>query len=303
MTDADVDGSHIRTLLLTFFYRHMKELIENGYVYIAQPPLYKVKKGKTERYLKDDNELNSFLLELAIDGAELSLPGSTLQGESLKDQASKYLAAQNIVKRLQLRYSPLVLNSMLEIGAIKQTDDEATRKAWLERLDAKILPQTEAGAKYDFKWLKHEDGNALVLEQTRHGVMRETMFEPGFFESSEYEYIAELSEQLHGMLDEKSIIKRGEKEQPVKEFKDVIEWLMNEARRGLYVQRYKGLGEMNPEQLAETTMNPDTRRMLQVTIEDAVNADNVFTTLMGDDVEPRRDFIQSNALSVSNLDV
>jgi DNA gyrase subunit B len=305
MTDADVDGSHIRTLLLTFFYRQMPELVERGHVYIAQPPLYKIKKGKHEQYVKDDAELKALLLQLALDDARLQVSADAppISGEALEDLARRYVVVTQTIERLARRLDRDFLLALTEAEPLSEaelSDPQAlgTRaEGLLARLDAD-------NSRYRFELEADADARpVLVLHRRTHGLDHSYRFDAGFFASAEYRAIAELASRLHGLLGEGARIERGERGQAVAQFAEVMQWLFNEAQRGLGVQRYKGLGEMNPSQLWETTMNPETRRLLQVQIEDAVAADDVFTTLMGDQVEPRREFIESNALAVSNLDV
>ncbi|MCL4108288.1 UNVERIFIED_CONTAM: hypothetical protein GTU68_065316 [Idotea baltica] len=295
MTDADVDGSHIRTLLLTFFYRQMKELVERGHIYIAQPPLYKVKKGKQEQYVKDDDELNDRLLQLALEDAGIFVDegAPAIQGESLEKLAREYLVIANIIKRLARRYDAEVLEAMLfnSAGASEINQDVAAK--WLNSA-------TEAA---NDKFNGTSDDWTVQITRRMHGVDTEYFLNKDFFASPESNHIFSLNQKLDGLLNEKSYIQRGERREYVSRFDNVITWLMKEGQRGLNIQRYKGLGEMNPEQLWDTTMDPESRRMLQVKIEDAYQADEIFTTLMGDLVEPRRDFIESNALNVANLDV
>lgn len=308
MTDADVDGSHIRTLLLTFFYRQMPELIERGHIYIAQPPLYKVKKGKQERYVKDDIELNTYLLELALTDASLvvSEDGKTIAADELTSLAEQYNLSLSAMDVLSRRIDRNVLDQLLGISVLTEADLDNEEKvtAWSEELHAALMRNSEDGNFYQHRVIKTEDGRyAVELERWLHGNQHKVRLDPSLFSTAEYRAIAQLAEQLDGLVGEGAIVKRGEKEQEVNSFPEVMEWLMKESRRGQTIQRYKGLGEMNPDQLWETTMNQEARRMLQVRIEDAMAADEVFTTLMGDQVEPRRDFIERNALSVSNLDV
>ena len=310
MTDADVDGSHIRTLLLTFFYRQMTELIERGYVYIAQPPLYKVKKGKQEQYVKDDAALNVMLLQGAIDKADLFVnpDAPALSGPALENLSTRYMAVMAAIRRLSRRYDPQVLEKMIYLPVLEessQSDPEAV-SAWFEELVARVNASLSAGQRYEVRVepAPDEQGFIATLGKWTHGIIAsEQQFTREFFTSGEYVRISELGAQLDGLLGEGAYVQRGEKQHPVSSFKQALDWLLDEARRGQHIQRYKGLGEMNPEQLWETTMNPDTRRLLQVQIEDAVGSDDIFTTLMGDQVEPRRDFIEQNALAVTNLDV
>jgi len=310
MTDADVDGSHIRTLLLTFFYRQMPELIEKGYVYIAQPPLYKAKKGKQEQYVKDDAALQEYLMQAALDKASLYVNegAPALTGPGLESLARQYMMVMASIQRLARRYSYAALEKMLYMPGLLEVDlhDDEKISGWCDELQQRMNATVKAGERYEIKVETDAEKEGFVIHINRltHGILSsEQMIASEFFASAEYGRIVALGEQLEGLLGTGAYIQRGEKQQPVDSFKQVIEWLLEEAKRGQHIQRYKGLGEMNPEQLWETTMNPDTRRMLQVKIEDAVGADEIFTTLMGDQVEPRRDFIEMNALSVSNLDV
>lgn len=307
MTDADVDGSHIRTLLLTFFYRQMPELIERGHVYIAQPPLYKIKKGKQEQYVKDDLELNSRLLAIALEGARLYVndSASAIRDEALEELSRQYQAVQQTIERLSMRYPATVLDRML--GVLPPMDDQLgdaeALKQWFTALIATLNTDT-GSVRYEFSVETSEEGEPVVdLERWEHGTSTHYLLDQIFIKSNEIRYIIDLARKLDGLIEDGAYVQRGERKLEISQFSDVMIWLMKEARRGLNIQRYKGLGEMNPDQLWETTMDPDTRRMLQVRIEDAIGADNVFTTLMGDQVEPRREFIEVNALSASNLDV
>ena len=311
MTDADVDGSHIRTLLLTFFYRQMPELVERGHIYIAQPPLYKVKKGKQEAYLKDDAELDHYLLELALENAQL-IPGGgnpPIAGVALERLAQAWLAARRMIERLSRRFRPDFLEGLVRVPplTLEMLDDEAALNGWVERMRAWLAARGEATkVGFELSVEPAHEGEArfqLRLTVREHGMTQSQTFGAAFFASKEYRQLAETAALLDGLLADDARILRGEKEQPVRDFGEALDWLMGEAKRGLTIQRYKGLGEMNPEQLWETTMNPETRRLLQVTVKDAMLADEVFTTLMGDAVEPRRAFIEENALAVENLDI
>jgi len=308
MTDADVDGSHIRTLLLTFFYRQVPELIERGYIYIAQPPLYKVKKGKQERYVKDDQELNSYLLTLALSNAHLYVQkeAPAISDTALEELVKSYMSVQNVISRLSRRYEESILNEIPKLPALQKVDLNDSHKTteYLDKLLILLNKSKPSGVEYVVasKHLEDEDFAQLEITKVVHGLDHVTTMTSEFFDSPEYNLMAELYQKLEGLFSEGSYIQRGEKTQRVACIEDVKNWLFDEARRGLNIQRYKGLGEMNPDQLWETTMNPDTRRMLRVRIEDAVSADEVFTTLMGDQVEPRRDFIESNALAAMNID-
>ncbi len=308
MTDADVDGSHIRTLLLTFFYRQMPELIERGHIYIAQPPLYKVKKGKQERYVKDDLELNVYLLQIALEGAELhvSSEAPAITGVALEQMALHYQQVMGVVKRLSRRYNGTILEQMIHQPSISEdafTDGSA--EGWFGQLLEVLNRENAPERRYTAQFNKAPDGSleSAVISEWRHSVPSETIYQADFFDSADYRAIRTLGEELHGLIGEGAYISRGERQSEISDFAEVLDWLLDEAKRGQHIQRYKGLGEMNPEQLWETTMNPEARRLLQVTIEDAIAADDIFTTLMGDNVEPRREFIEKNALQVSNLDV
>ena len=305
MTDADVDGSHIRTLLLTFFYRQMPELIEGDHIYIAQPPLYKVKRGRQERYVKDDSELDAFLMELALDGARVTLPdGSTLSAESLEAVSRDYLALEGITKRLSRRIFPEVLEAMMQMPLLDGAEFESSTllNAWFERLEESLKEGPASPGSFTVALEdRPDDGFRARLQTVIHGVESERVVGSEFFRSAEYRNLVKLSEHLYGDPKEVEVV-RGERSHRAGGIGEALEWLVNEARRGLHVQRYKGLGEMNPEQLWETTMDPEIRRLLRVRIEDGVAADELFTTLMGDQVGPRRDFIESNALAVANLD-
>jgi DNA gyrase subunit B len=308
MTDADVDGSHIRTLLLTFFYRQMPELIERGHIYIAQPPLYKIKKGKQEHYVKDDAELNAYLSSMALDSAALYLAPEAppLQGPGLETLMKKYAEVMAIIARLGRRYDERVLEQLLysaPLGA-GQLDQLDQVDAWMTKLARQLVGPAEA-PRYELSLVHAADkpGWEIRIARRHHGVDSVRSLQREFFESAEYRRIAGLGAELADLVGEGAYVQRGEKRQTVGSFREAVEWLMAEARRGQSIQRYKGLGEMNPDQLWDTTVNPETRRLMQVRIEDAVAADDIFTTLMGDQVEPRREFIEKNALTVANLDV
>jgi DNA gyrase subunit B len=306
MTDADVDGSHIRTLLLTFFYRQIPDLIERGHVYIAQPPLYKVKKGKSETYVKDDAELNAILLRTALEGASLVVSdiAEPMRDAALETLARKYMDFQNAVRKSPRRYDAHVLEQMLHLPEIAPADREDAEKlqAWGAQLEKMLNEVPQAGRHYTVT-LQPGTPPHLVVTRVEHGNAVEKHLHREFFNSSEYRRITELSRLLVGMFGKGAIVRRDDKEQAVGSFREAINWLLDEARRGQSIQRYKGLGEMNPEQLWDTTINPETRRLVQVRIEDAFVANELFSTLMGDEVEPRREFIERNALLVSNLDV
>ncbi len=308
MTDADVDGSHIRTLLLTFFYRQMKELIERGYIYIAQPPLYKVKKGKQERYVKDDEELNAYLLQLALSGAQLFVePGSPpISDTAMEELARNYMSVQTVIKRLARRFEIDILQQLPLLGSLSEDalKDDGLVQQFSDKLLNSLKNSADSGVDYSVSVEAAEDAQGYDIKVIKyvHGLEHEYVLNHEFFTSPEYQLIGELSDKLNGLLNEGAYIKRGDKSIEVSGFAEVLDWLFEQARKGQSIQRYKGLGEMNPDQLWDTTMNPESRRMLQVCIEDAIAADEVFTTLMGDQVEPRREFIEKNALSAMNID-
>jgi DNA gyrase subunit B len=324
MTDADVDGSHIRTLLLTFFYRQMPALIERGHVYIAQPPLYKIKRGKQEVYVKDDAELTAYLLSSALDSAALHVNAESpaLSAAALEALAKEYTAAEGIIRRLANRYDETVLRTLSKLPRLdsRATDDLARLEQWTAQLSA-ALPKIQDYRGSQSARDRGKNGNGgtytailergdadgegvrIAIVRVQHGVGVTRYLPREFFETNEYAHIMSLAAKLGELLGDGAYVRRGDKRQAVASFEEAIEWLMSEARKGQSVQRYKGLGEMNPDQLWDTTVNPETRRLMQVKIEDAVKADEIFTTLMGDQVEPRREFIERNALTVSNLDV
>ena len=309
MTDADVDGSHIRTLLLTFFFRQMPELIERGHVFIAQPPLFKVKKGRQEQYVKDETELDRYLTAQALDGASLfSNPEAPpITGETLEGLVHQYQEVITHLARLGRLYPELITHEMIYLPPLAEEvlSDEGEVRGWTEALATRVETVAAGGARYDFDVELDPEHNVYLptVRILEHGVETDLRFPQDFFLSSEYKAICALGERLDGLLETGAYVKRGERTTQVNEFEAALAWLMKESRRGQDIQRYKGLGEMNPDQLWETTMDPEIRRMLRVTIEDAIGADRVFTTLMGDEVEPRREFIETNALSVANLDV
>jgi DNA gyrase subunit B len=309
MTDADVDGSHIRTLLLTFFFRQMPELIERGHVYIAQPPLYKIKKGKQEQYMKDDAALEVSLVQSALDNAMLFAGGNTppITGAGLEKLLMEYQAVMAIVARLSRRYPKVILQALIYLPPVDET--KLIDREYVEQLVAAIQKRLDAkpeqSISYTFELIEDTEKHLWMPEITvhHHGVENKFLINRDLFISSEYRKIAKLGADLQDLLHSGAYVKRGEKQQLVKSFDEAVLWLMSEAKKGQTIQRYKGLGEMNPDQLWETTMDHDSRRLLQVTIEDAVAADQIFTTLMGDQVEPRREFIEANALEVINLDI
>ncbi|HEX4332845.1 MAG TPA: DNA topoisomerase (ATP-hydrolyzing) subunit B [Usitatibacter sp.] len=301
MTDADVDGAHIRTLLLTFFYRQMPVLVEKGYIYVAQPPLYKVKSGKEERYLKDELELKQHQLRRALHSAVL-VPGvgaPPLVGDALEKLASEYLTTEAIIERLSQAMDPTVLRSMLSMTRISLADKEGASQAAKDFHEALQPHPPKAHIERD----PTSDGWRLRLEKVVHGNKVETVIDHAFLESGDYAQILKTAQTLVGLIREDAQVKRGETVRSVRSFKEGLDWLLSEAKGGMSIQRYKGLGEMNPEQLWETTMDPTKRILLKVQIEDAISAGEIFSTLMGDEVEPRRQFIETNALGVTNLDV
>ena len=300
MTDADVDGSHIRTLLLTFFYRQMGELIERGYVYIAQPPLYKVGKGKSERYVKDDQEFENYLLELALQKASFKDEASDnqLEGEELGALCREYLAVEKTIERLSNDYDPLILKALID----QSIDGDQLNDSIIKSLEEGLNKEGYEAPQYKLTVVKN-GSTSLKIERRLHGMTSEKEFGPAFWSSPEYTSIRKLAEKLETTFTGNIIAKRGESEEQCEEFSQALSWLMSSAKKGLNVQRYKGLGEMNPDQLWETTMDPEVRRLLKVVIEDDVASDDTFTILMGDQVEPRREFIEKNAFTVSNLDV
>ncbi len=310
MTDADVDGAHIRTLLLTFFYRQMYDLVERGHVFIAQPPLYKVTRGKKETYLKDEPSLEAYLFENALEGAKLfpsEASGEPIEGNRLLDMARRYRDVQRLFERLGRRYDPHLLRGLLdlpELGPEVCTDAESLR-GFLEPLVEGLARQggEDVHAQLEIRDDPDQGGYKAVIQRYEHGGATRSVVDREFLESPEYQRIREMGRTLSGLIEPPATVRRSEREKEVEDFGQVVDWLLEEGKRGLTVQRYKGLGEMNADQLWDTTMNPETRRMLQVRIEDAVAADRIFTTLMGDEVEPRRAFLEANALEVENLDV
>ncbi|HCD56051.1 DNA topoisomerase (ATP-hydrolyzing) subunit B [Haliea sp.] len=309
MTDADVDGSHIRTLLLTFFFRQMRELIERGHIFIAQPPLYKIARGKQGQYLKDDEALNRYLTQAALDGAAIVVnpEAPPITGTGLEELVERFRKVAATIDRLGRLYAPPVLWQMV-YGAsltLDQMRDEAAVIAFAQSLSECLQTVAPKGAVYTVSVRRDQERQTHypVVKLLAHGVETETEYRHEFFSSGEYRSLVALGETLNTLIDEDGYFQRGDKTFPTRSFEEGLTWLMAEARKGYNIQRYKGLGEMNPEQLWETTMDPEARRMLQVTIEDAIAADQIFTTLMGDHVEPRREFIEENALSVANLDV
>ncbi|WP_407279273.1 DNA topoisomerase (ATP-hydrolyzing) subunit B [Aromatoleum evansii] len=301
MTDADVDGAHIRTLLLTFFYRQMPELVERGHIYIAQPPLYKIKHGKNEMYIKDEAALNQHLLKLALDGAALvpRTGAAPIVDETLGGLARSYLLAEAVINRLSGYIDGAVLHAMLAHDIEVSLADEAATAAAAARIRPHLPDEVQIRPEY------HEGSETwrIAIERMLHGNRKRGWIDEEFIVSGDYRSIRTAAAAIADLMGEGAEIRRGEKSQPVTRFADAIRWLLAEVERGLSKQRYKGLGEMNPEQLWETTMDPAVRRLLKVQIDDAIAADEIFTTLMGDDVEPRRAFIEGNALFARNIDV
>jgi DNA gyrase subunit B len=308
-TDADIDGSHIRTLLLTFFYRQIPDLIERGHIYIAQPPLYKVKRGKQEQYVKDDTELNAVLLNTALEGAALHVNGAApaLGGPGLETLARKYMEVQAIIKRWSRRYDERLLEQLIYSPEVKASDFDRIDwlRTWSEELKERLNALADGTRSYEVEVREGAEGHAarVIIHKTEHGTATSKHLPREFFDSAEYQRITDLARTLAGLIGEGAFVSRGDDRQEIGSFKEAMKWLFDQARKGQTIQRYKGLGEMNPEQLWETTIDPQSRRLMQVKIEDAVAADDIFTTLMGDQVEPRREFIEKNALSVSNLDI
>ena len=309
MTDADVDGSHIRTLLLTFFYRQIPELIERGHIYIAQPPLYKIKRGKQESYVKDDIELNALLLHTALENAALHVNDGAppLSGPGLESLARKYVEVQAIIKRWSRRYDDRLLEQLIYMPEVKADDFDRIDwlKNWTRELNDRLNALNDGTRAYRVEVSDGVEGQAtrISVYKTEHGSPTNKYLPREFFDSAEYQRISDLARTLADFIGEGAHVIRGEERHEIGSFKEAMKWLFDQARKGQTIQRYKGLGEMNPEQLWETTIDPQSRRLMSVRIEDAVAADEIFTTLMGDQVEPRREFIEKNALSVTNLDI
>ena len=304
MTDADVDGAHIRTLLLTFFYRQMPELVERGHIYIAQPPLFKVKQGKHEQYLKDEQELDQYLLESAIKDATLLTKkgGNNLTGDGLGEIARQMVLTEAVIRRIAPHYDEAVLRAILHVGAIDLTSEakvEKVAQAIRERLINKSTEKSEVIVSLDEETKTYK----LAVHKFVHGNLESCVIDALFLSSGDYQQLLKTSQMLDGLVGAGAVIQRGEKSESISNFKEALDWLLGEAKHNLNIQRYKGLGEMNPEQLWETTMDPNVRRLLKVQIDDAISADEIFSTLMGDQVEPRRAFIENNALGASNLDI
>jgi len=309
MTDADVDGSHIRTLLLTFFYRQTRELLERGYIYIAQPPLYKVKRGKNEQYVKDDEALFDYLTQSALDDASFypAAEAPPITASALEELVHQFRRVEKIIQRYKRRYPSAILKRVAYLPVLHHDDftQEDKIAQWCKQLHLSLQQLDSKTEHYQVQTYQGE-GSAHIVPQIiikQHGAEHSIVMNPEFFYSKDYKEMVSLGAKLGNLVEEGSYVKRGEKELVVESFEQALNWLMEEAKKGQNIQRYKGLGEMNPDQLWETTMDPTTRRMLQVSIEDAVAADAIFTTLMGDNVEPRRDFIESNALEAGNIDI
>lgn len=309
MTDADVDGAHIRTLLLTFFYRQMPELVERGHIFIAQPPLYKVKKGKQEVYLLDDAELNEAMLQAALEGAKFFVAADAppLADTALEELSKEYEIYKSIAARLSTRFDETILEALLSLPRIPETseDDRKRYMDWVSALELQLNIGCFPGERYSVVVTNSGDiGHpGVAVTHLRHGIPATTYLTSDFFKGADYGRIADVGEMLDGLVESDAFVQRGEKRKEIASFGQGLEWLMEDARRGYHIQRYKGLGEMNPDQLWETTMNVESRRLLRVTIEDAVASDQIFTTLMGDQVEPRREFIERYALEAENIDV
>lgn len=299
MTDADVDGSHIRTLLLTFFYRQMPELIERGHIYIAQPPLYKIKHGKQERYVKDDYELKQYMLGLALTNAEIHTQKDKppLAGETLENIAHEYLLSEAVIERMSRLVDSEVMYALFKQPNIDLSSEESASESAMKL--SSLLHDVAIAAEYDDVFEQFR----LKVTRVHHGNVQISYLNQDFLQSGDFQQIKKTAQVLEGLIGEQAVVKRGEETKPIKEFKEALDWLLEEAKKRVDIQRYKGLGEMNPEQLWETTMDPNNRRLLRAQIEDSILTDEIFTTLMGDVVEPRREFIEKNALRVTNLDV
>lgn len=310
MTDADVDGSHIRTLLLTFFYRQMPELIERGHIYIGLPPLYKVKQGKQELYIKDDTALNDYLISSAVDNAALtySPDAPPITGEALEKLLRSYQHALDQIAKLGHRFDAVVLNALLEHTPMEPAlwADPTAMQAWLDAAALRLAASGLGKPHYKLALqpaLGDDQPAAIEVVREQHGLSHTWLLPQPFFSSNEFRPILAISQQIAGMIQPDAVARRGNASRGVLSFVEARNWLLDEAKKGRSIQRFKGLGEMNPEQLWDTTVNPETRRMLQVGVEDAIAADQMFSMLMGEAVEPRREFIEANALKVANLDV
>lgn len=310
MTDADVDGAHIRTLLLTFFFRQMPEIVERGHIFIAQPPLYKIKRGKHEQYIKDEEAMESYLTHIALERSTLhpNADAASISDEAFAQLVADYREGQQAVTRMtNNNIAPReILHQLLSMPTMNVEDlkDKAKLEEWTKSLIDSLPDSGRSGSHFESEVVEDPErtGYKVIIHVITHGIDREFIFDHDFFSSPGYKRLADVSQKLSSTLEEGAYIQRGERVFEIEDFWDAVQWLLSEARKGFTIQRYKGLGEMNPDQLWETTMDPNTRRMLQVTIDDAIAADKMFTTLMGDDVEPRRAFIEANALNVANLD-
>ena len=317
MTDADVDGSHIRTLLLTFFYRQMEELIKRGHIYIAQPPLYKVKKGKQEIYVKDDAELEKYLLQLALENAKLhvSKTAPALSDIAFEELANEYVRSEEIMQKLSKKYDAEVMQAICNVRQINTKDIQDDKKLAnyikevakeLDNILSKKSNEENKGESLVIAFESNESESKtlrIMIKKSKHGVVSLRYIPRSFFGTNDYKSIISVSMKTKDLSSKGAFLLKGEKKQEIDSFAESINWLLTEAKKGQYIQRYKGLGEMNPDQLWETTVNPETRRLLQVNVGDAFKANEIFETLMGDVVAPRREFIEKNALTTVNLDV
>src|SRR3990167_1336476 len=308
MTDADVDGSHIRTLLLTFFYRQMPELIERGYIYIAQPPLYKLKKNKQERYVKDEKSLDNLLIQSALEDAEFFLgDGKSLAGLELEKIVQDFYFAMNIVNRIAKRYPRALLLALMSLPFISEAQllNQADMEKGIGEMRNKLNQESNGTIYYEVSLVQDNERLRWLPNVTiiNHGISNDALINKDLFLSSDYRKLTELGNKFNQLIKSGAYVIRDNKKQHVQSLANAIHWLIADAKKGQTIQRYKGLGEMNPDQLWETTMDPARRCLLQVRIEDAIAADQMFTTLMGDEVEPRRAFIELNALEAENIDV
>ncbi|MDY7025589.1 MAG: DNA topoisomerase (ATP-hydrolyzing) subunit B [Pseudomonadota bacterium] len=307
MTDADVDGAHIRTLLLTFFFRQMPELIEKGYIYIAQPPLYKIKKGRQEIYLADETELTHYLMNSVIDSVQLFASEGTpaITGEALEKLLRDYVEVEHIIERNKADYPALLLNQLLyqDILPAEQLEDKTAVEQWAAAVLEAINAERPSYEQFTLRLELTDEAWLPIFAQSVNGVEESYLMEKFFFESKDYRKLSQFADSIDGLFSQQSFVLKGETPIHVDNFATLMAWVRKEGSKGVTIQRYKGLGEMNPEQLWETTMNPETRSLLQVKVEDIVDADAMFTTLMGDQVDTRREFIEQNALNVANLDV
>lgn len=309
MTDADVDGSHIRTLLLTFFYRQMQEIVKRGHIYIAQPPLYKIKKGKNEKYLQNDKDLNQYLISKSLKNVSFytNLNSNPIKGTELKKIIIKYNSIQKILKQLEHIYPIHLLNQLIYQEPLTKDilKNQTKLKHWVNTLIQTLSKKENNQKKYSYYFKKNLEKKLfeIVLKIEKNGIQNKYIFNINFIKKIEYLYILKLNKLVGNLIKKNSYIKKHERKKTVTSFEEIINWLLKETKNGLFIQRYKGLGEMNPEQLWETTMNPKTRKMIRVTIKDLIEADNLFTILMGDSVEQRKNFIKENALKVKHIDI